>query len=49
MAAAIAGHADFLVTGDADLLDDAQLRQEMSALGTEVLDLRQFLDALGGV
>ena len=47
MAAAIAGHADFLVTGDADLLDDAQLRLEMSALGTEVLDVRQFLDALG--
>jgi len=49
MAAAIAGHADFLVTGDADLLHDARLRLEMSALGTEVLDVRQFLDALGGV
>jgi putative PIN family toxin of toxin-antitoxin system len=48
MAAAIAGQAEFLVTGDADLLDDPQLRVEMSALGTQVVGVRQFLDALGG-
>jgi putative PIN family toxin of toxin-antitoxin system len=46
MAAAIAGRAEFLVTGDLDLLDDPQLRTEMSALGTQVVGVRQLLELL---
>ncbi|MGQ9625849.1 MAG: putative toxin-antitoxin system toxin component, PIN family [Anaerolineae bacterium] len=44
LSAAIAGDADFLITGDKDLKDDTQLQSEMAALGVKILDVRTFLD-----
>lgn len=41
LSAAIAGDADFLITGDKDLKDNTQLQSEMAALGVKILD---FMD-----
>jgi len=46
LAAAIAGQADYLVTGDDDLRDDPQLKAEMAALGVKILSVPEFLHVL---
>ena len=46
VAAAVAGAADAIVTGDRDLLDDDDLRAWLAALGIEVLTPAEALDRL---
>jgi putative PIN family toxin of toxin-antitoxin system len=46
VAAAIAGRADAIVTGDLDLLDDAGLRVWLAERGVEVLTPAQLVDRL---
>jgi putative PIN family toxin of toxin-antitoxin system len=46
VAAAVAGAADAIVTGDRDLLDDDDLRVWLAALGIEVLTPAEALDRL---
>ena len=48
VAAAVAGRADAVVTGDADLLDDADLRDWLAARGVRLLSPRELLDELDG-
>lgn len=47
VAAAVAGRADAIVTGDADLLDDAELREWLTARGVRLLSPSELLDGLG--
>jgi putative PIN family toxin of toxin-antitoxin system len=47
VAAAVAGRADAIVTGDADLLDDAELREWLTARGVRLLAPSELLDELG--
>ena len=46
VAAAIAGNADAIVTGDRDLLDDESLRSWLRERGIEVLTPRELVDRL---
>jgi putative PIN family toxin of toxin-antitoxin system len=46
VAAAVAGRADAIVTGDRDLLDDAGLRAWLAERGVEVLTPAQLLDRI---
>jgi putative PIN family toxin of toxin-antitoxin system len=46
VAAAVAGRADAIVTGDGDLLDDAELRAWLRERGVEVLTPAELLDRL---
>lgn len=46
LAAAIAGQADYLVTGDDDLRDDPRLKAEMAELGVEIISVPEFLRVL---
>jgi putative PIN family toxin of toxin-antitoxin system len=48
VAAAVAGRADAIVTGDADLLDDIELRDWLTERGIGVLSPRELLNELGG-
>jgi putative PIN family toxin of toxin-antitoxin system len=48
VAAAVAGRADAIVTGDADLLDDAELRDWLTEQGVRLLSPRELLDELDG-
>jgi predicted nucleic acid-binding protein len=43
VAAAVAGHADAIGTGDADLLDDQPLRSWLAERGIEVLKPAEFV------
>jgi putative PIN family toxin of toxin-antitoxin system len=43
VAAAVAGHADAIVTGDADLLDGQPLRSWLAERGIEVLKPAEFV------
>jgi putative PIN family toxin of toxin-antitoxin system len=47
VSAAVAGRADAVVTGDADLLDDAELRAWLTERGVRLLSPRELLDELG--
>ena len=47
VAAALSGNADVIVSGDADLLDDASLRAWLRDNGVEVVTAVEFLDLLG--
>jgi uncharacterized protein len=47
VAAAVAGRAEAIVTGDAELLDDAELRRWLDERGVRVLTPRKLLDELG--
>jgi putative PIN family toxin of toxin-antitoxin system len=47
LATAIDGHAEVLVTGDADLRADEALRQEMAAYGVQLWGIDTFLNNLG--
>jgi putative PIN family toxin of toxin-antitoxin system len=47
VAAALAGGAEAIVTGDADLLDDAALRDWLGHRGIEILTPAELLDRLG--
>jgi putative PIN family toxin of toxin-antitoxin system len=44
VAAALAGRADAIVTGDADLLDNADLRAWLDARGVRILTPRELLE-----
>ncbi len=46
IATAVGGQADFLVTADHDLLDDAVLITELVRLGVRVTDAAQFMNDL---
>jgi putative PIN family toxin of toxin-antitoxin system len=46
VAAALAGGAEAIVTGDADLLDDAALRAWLAERGVEILTPADLLDRL---
>jgi uncharacterized protein len=46
VAAALAGRADAIVTGDADLLDDAALRKWLTERGVRLLSPRELLEEL---
>lgn len=46
LGSAIAGQADFIVTGDGDLKDDRQLKREMAALGVQIMSAPEFLALL---
>ncbi|MEA2027240.1 MAG: putative toxin-antitoxin system toxin component, PIN family [Chloroflexota bacterium] len=46
VAAAIAGNADAIATGDRDFLDDESLRSWLRERGTEVLTPREMVDRL---
>lgn len=46
VAAALTGHAEIIVTGDKDLLDDGELRSWLADRRVEVRTPRQFLDDL---
>jgi putative PIN family toxin of toxin-antitoxin system len=46
IAAAVAGRADVIVTGDRDLLDDAGLRTWLTDRGIEVLTPAELVDRL---
>jgi putative PIN family toxin of toxin-antitoxin system len=46
IAAAVAGRADVIVTGDRDLLDDAELRAWLTDRGIEVLTPAELVDRL---
>jgi predicted nucleic acid-binding protein len=46
LAAAIAGKADYLVSGDDDLRDDPRLKAEMAELGVEIISVPEFLRVL---
>lgn len=48
VAAAVAGRADAIVTGDADLLDDAELRDWLTERGVRLLSPRELIDELDG-
>jgi putative PIN family toxin of toxin-antitoxin system len=43
LGSAIAGQADFIVTGDDDLKDDPRLKQEMMAFGVRIMSVPEFL------
>jgi predicted nucleic acid-binding protein len=45
--AAVAGRADAIVTGDADLLDDCELRRWLGERGVRLLSPRDLLDEIG--
>jgi putative PIN family toxin of toxin-antitoxin system len=47
VAAAVAGRADAIVTGDTDLLDDEDLREWLADRGIRLLSPRALLDELG--
>lgn len=47
VAAALAGRAEAIVTGDRDLLDDARLVAWLGARGIEVLTVGQALERVG--
>ncbi len=47
VAAAVAGNADAVVTGDRDLLDDDQLRLWLRGRGVELLTPAELLERLG--
>jgi uncharacterized protein len=47
VAAAVAGRAEAIVTGDADLLEDTELRRWLDERGVRVLTPRKLLDELG--
>jgi putative PIN family toxin of toxin-antitoxin system len=47
VAAAVAGRAEAIVTGDADLLEDAELRRWLDERGVRVLTARKLVDELG--
>lgn len=44
--AAVAGEAEAIVTGDDDLLDDEDLRQQLAERGIRILTPRELLVAL---
>jgi putative PIN family toxin of toxin-antitoxin system len=46
IAAAVAGRTDVIVTGDHDLLDDAELRAWLTDRGIEVLTPAELVDRL---
>ena len=46
LACAIAGQAQYLVTGDGDRLADPRLRAEMSSFGVEIVAIEDFLARL---
>jgi putative PIN family toxin of toxin-antitoxin system len=46
VAAALAGNAEAIVTGDGDFIDDAHLRSWLRERGIDVLDGVRFLDRL---
>jgi predicted nucleic acid-binding protein len=46
VAAAVAGHADAIVTGDRDLLDNEELRAWLRDRGVEVLVPAELLERL---
>jgi len=46
IATAVGGRADYLVSADPDILDDAQLRAALAARGVQVMPAAQFLNAL---
>ena len=46
IAAAVAGHADAIVTGDRDLLDDGELREWLRERGIELLTPAELLRSL---
>jgi uncharacterized protein len=46
VAAAVAGRADVIVTGDRDLLDDAELRAWLLERGVEVLSPAELVERL---
>jgi putative PIN family toxin of toxin-antitoxin system len=48
VAAAVAGRADAIVTGDADLIDDPDLREWLTERGVRLLSPRELLDVLDG-
>jgi putative PIN family toxin of toxin-antitoxin system len=48
VAAAVAGRAEAIVTGDADLIDDAVLREWLTERGVRLLSPRELLDVLDG-
>ena len=43
LGSAIAGQADFIVTGDDDLKDDPRLKREMTAFGVRIMSVPEFL------
>lgn len=46
LGSAIAGQADFIVTGDDDLKDDRRLKNEMAAFGVQIMSAPEFLALL---
>ena len=46
VAAAIAGHAEVIVTGDRDLLEDEELRAWLTVRDVEVLSPAELLERL---
>jgi len=42
LGSAIAGQADFIVTGDDDLKDDPRLKREMTAFGVRIMSVPEF-------
>lgn len=46
LGSAIAGQADFIVAGDADLKDDPRLKREMAALGVQIVSAPEFIALL---
>jgi len=46
LGSAIAGQADFIVTGDDDLKDDPRLKRKMTAFGVEIMNAPEFLALL---
>ncbi len=48
IAVALASSAEFLVTRDDDLKDDAVVRSLLTSVGCEVTTVTHFMEALGG-
>jgi putative PIN family toxin of toxin-antitoxin system len=48
VAAAVAGRADAIVTGDSDLLDDLGLREWLAEHAVRLLSPRELIDELDG-
>jgi putative PIN family toxin of toxin-antitoxin system len=46
LGSAIAGQANFIVTGDDDLKDDRRLKREMAAFGVQIMSAPEFLALL---
>jgi len=48
IATAVGGRADYLVSADQDILDDAKLREALAERGIQVATSAQFLSVVGG-